>query len=129
VNETNDNVVVFNNQYTEFNCFSENKERIIYVKASEYSTLFIGNKGTILIMGKINNGNYTLYTNINVNAVDLSAIVTVYLAYVGISIGRDWDQFKKLGWRGAIVTCFVILGTYLCSATIAHIVLLFTGAI
>ena len=35
-----------------------------------------------------------------VNAVDLSAIVTVYLAYVGISIGRDWDQFKKLGWRG-----------------------------
>lgn len=64
-----------------------------------------------------------------VNAVDLSAIVTVYLAYVGISIGRDWDQFKKLGWRGAIVTCFVILGTYLCSATIADIVLLFTGAI
>ncbi len=36
-----------------------------------------------------------------VNTVDLSAIVTVYLAYVGISIGRDWDQFKKLGWRGA----------------------------
>ena len=62
-----------------------------------------------------------------VDAVDLGAIVTVYLAYVGISIGRDWDQFKKLGWRGAIVTCFVILGTYLCSATIAHI--FFTGAI
>ena len=75
VNETNDNVVVFNNQYTEFNCFSENKERIIYVKASEYSTLFIGEKGTILIMGKINNGNYTLYTNINVNAVNLSDVI------------------------------------------------------
>ncbi len=64
-----------------------------------------------------------------VDHVDLTAIVTVYLAYVGISIGRDWDQFKKLGWRGAIVTCFVILGTFLCSASIAHICLVFTNAI
>ncbi len=64
-----------------------------------------------------------------VKCIDLTAIVTVYLAYVGISIGRDWDQFKKLGWRGAIVTCFVILGTFLCSASIAQICLMFTHSI
>ena len=64
-----------------------------------------------------------------VKSVDLSAIVTVYLAYVGISIGRDWDQFKKLGWRGTIVTAFVILGTFLCSACIAHIALVYTNVI
>ena len=75
LNETNDNVVIFNNQYTEFNCFSENKETIIYVKASEYSTLFIGNKGTMLILGKINNGNYSLYNNININSVNLKDVI------------------------------------------------------
>ncbi|WP_288268571.1 DUF3100 domain-containing protein [uncultured Methanobrevibacter sp.] len=64
-----------------------------------------------------------------VNNVELTSIVTVYLGYVGISIGRDWDQFKKLGWRGAIVTCFVILGTFIGSATIAQLVLMGTGAI
>ena len=61
--------------------------------------------------------------------VDLVSIVTVFLAYVGVSIGRDWDQFKKLGYRGAIVTCFVITGTYIGSAVIAQLVLLATGAI
>lgn len=64
-----------------------------------------------------------------VDKVDLVAIVTVYLAYVGISIGRDWDQFKKLGYRGAIVTCFVIMGTYFGSAIIAQGVLMATHAI
>ncbi len=64
-----------------------------------------------------------------VKALDLSAIITVYLAYVGISIGRDWDQFKKLGWRGSIVTVLVILGTFLGSATIAHISLALTHVI
>jgi hypothetical protein len=75
VSETNDNVVVFNNQYTEFNCFSENKEMIMHVKASEYSTLFIGNKGTILLLGKINNGNYSLYKNSNINACNLKDVI------------------------------------------------------
>ena len=64
-----------------------------------------------------------------VKAIDLSAIVTVYLAYVGISIGRDWDQFKKLGWKGGIITIFVILGTFLGSAIIAHLTLAVTGMI
>ncbi|WP_295723360.1 hypothetical protein [uncultured Methanobrevibacter sp.] len=58
-----------------------------------------------------------------VKSVDLTAIITVYLAYVGISMGRDWEQFKKFGWRGAIVTCFVIMGTFLSSVFIAQICL------
>ena len=64
-----------------------------------------------------------------VEEVNLIAIVTVYLGYVGISIGRDWKQFKKLGYRGIIVTCFVIIGTYLGSTLIAQAVLLLTGSI
>lgn len=64
-----------------------------------------------------------------VSNVELLSIVTVFLAYVGIAIGRDWGQFKKLGWRGVIVAVFVITGTYLGSACIAQLVLLFTAAI
>ena len=64
-----------------------------------------------------------------VSNIDLLSIVTVFLGYVGIAIGRDWAQFKKLGWRGVIVTMFVITGTYLGSALIAHGVLFFTGSI
>lgn len=62
-----------------------------------------------------------------VSNVELLAIVTVFLAYVGIGIGKDWDQFKEIGWRGAIVTVAVITGTYIGSALIAHIVLMITG--
>ena len=62
-----------------------------------------------------------------VSKIELLAIVTVFLAYVGIGMGKNWDQFKKMGWRGAIVTVFVITGTYLGSAIIAHVVLILTG--
>lgn len=62
-----------------------------------------------------------------VSNVELLAIVTVFLAYVGIGMGKDWDQFKAIGWRGAIVTVAVITGTYIGSALIAHIVLMITG--
>lgn len=62
-----------------------------------------------------------------VSHVELLAIVTVFLAYVGIAIGKNWDQFKAIGWRGVIVTLAVITGTYLGSAIIAHCVLILTG--
>ena len=61
--------------------------------------------------------------------VDLISICTVFLAYVGIGIGRDWDDFKKIGWRGIIVTIFVISGTYLCSASLAQLFLVLTNAV
>ena len=64
-----------------------------------------------------------------VGKVDLISICTVFLAYVGIGIGREWDDFKKIGWRGIIVTIFVISGTYLCSASLAQFFLVITNSI
>jgi hypothetical protein len=37
------------------------------------------------------------FVNYYVSKVDLISICTVFLAYVGIGIGRDWDDFKKIG--------------------------------
>ena len=37
-----------------------------------------------------------------VGQVELLSIVTVFLAYVGIGIGKNWEQFKAMGWRGMI---------------------------
>lgn len=64
-----------------------------------------------------------------VSNVELTTICTAFLAYVGISIGKDWDEFKKIGWRGVIVALIVITGTYLGSATIANVTLFATGMI
>ncbi|WP_405304158.1 DUF3100 domain-containing protein [Methanobrevibacter sp.] len=64
-----------------------------------------------------------------VSQINLITIVTAFLAYVGIAIGNDWVEFKKIGWKGVIVAVIVISGTYLGSATIAHLTLLATGMI
>ena len=64
-----------------------------------------------------------------VSNVELTTICTAFLAYVGISIGNDWEDFKKIGWKGIIVTMLVIFGTYLGSASIAHLTLFVTGTI
>ncbi|MDO5850789.1 MAG: DUF3100 domain-containing protein [Methanobacteriaceae archaeon] len=64
-----------------------------------------------------------------VSQIDLSVICTAFLAYVGIAIGNDWSKFKKMGWRGIIVTLFVIGGTFLLSAVIAQGTLIATGMI
>lgn len=64
-----------------------------------------------------------------VSNVELTTICTAFLGYVGISIGKDWEEFKKIGWRGVIVALIVITGTYLGSATIANLTLFATGMI
>ena len=64
-----------------------------------------------------------------VSQVELTTICTAFLAYVGISIGKDWDEFKRIGWKGVIVALIVISGTYLGFATIANITLFLTGMI
>ena len=64
-----------------------------------------------------------------VSQIDLATICTAFLAYVGIAIGNDWEEFKKIGIKGIIITLVVISGTYLCSAAIAHFTLLATGMI
>lgn len=62
-----------------------------------------------------------------VGQVELLSIVTVFLAYVGIGVGKHWDQFKTMGWRGMVVTICLITGTYIGSALIAHVVLVLSG--
>ncbi|WP_407414981.1 DUF3100 domain-containing protein [Methanobrevibacter sp.] len=64
-----------------------------------------------------------------VSQIEITTICTAFLGYVGISIGKDWEDFKKIGWRGIIVALIVIAGTYLCSATIANMLLFITGTI
>ena len=61
--------------------------------------------------------------------VDLISITAILLAYAGIAMGKDLKEFKKVGIRGIIVTCFVIFGTYFASALIAQVVLSSTGMI
>ncbi|WP_085520612.1 hypothetical protein [Tuberibacillus sp. Marseille-P3662] len=61
--------------------------------------------------------------------VNLLAITTPILAYAGISIGRSWDDFAKLGWKTIVVGMCVLLGTYLGSAVVAEIILRFQGVI
>ncbi|WP_405268259.1 hypothetical protein [Methanobrevibacter sp.] len=62
-----------------------------------------------------------------VSQVELLSIVTVFLAYVGIGMGKSWDEFKALGWRAVIITILVIASTYYGAAIVAHIVLVLTG--
>ena len=61
--------------------------------------------------------------------VDLTTICAAFLAYVGIALGKDWKEFKRIGWRGILITLIVITGTYLGSAIIAHVILLLSGSI
>ncbi len=61
--------------------------------------------------------------------VNLLAIATPILAYAGISIGRSWDLFTKLGWKTIIVGMCVLLGSYLGSAVVADIILRMQGII
>ena len=69
----------------------------------------------------------TLSNRLYVSKVELLSIVTVFLAYVGIGMGKSWDEFKALGWRAVVVTILVIASTYYGAAIVAHIVLVATG--
>ena len=61
-----------------------------------------------------------------VSKVELLSIVTVFLAYVGIGMGKSWGEFKALGWKAIIITMLVIASTYLGSAFVAHFILVVT---
>lgn len=54
------------------------------------------------------------------NKINLLAICTPILAYTGVSIGKSWADFKKIGWRGIVVTLLVIFGTFFMSALFAE---------
>ncbi len=99
-------------------------ERIIPLNIQ--SIIYISLIGIFLAIPGIPTSNFILHY---VSQVNLATICTAFLAYVGIAIGNDWGEFKKIGWKGIIITLIVISGTYLGSATIAHITLFATGMI
>lgn len=61
--------------------------------------------------------------------VNFLALTTPILAYAGVGIGKDLPALKKTGWRIVVVSLFVMTGTYVASAAIAHVVLKFLGEI
>ena len=95
-----------------------------YLPLNVSSILYISVFGIILAFRGMPTSEFVLYY---VSKVELLSIVTVFLAYVGIGIGKSWDEFKALGWKAIIVTVLVIASTYLGSAVVAHIVLVMTG--
>ena len=61
--------------------------------------------------------------------VNLLATATPVLAYAGIALGKDMGLLRKVGWKIAIVSIFVFIGTFVGSAVIAHLVLKLQGLI
>lgn len=57
----------------------------------------------------------------SVEKISLLATCTPILAYAGVSIGRDWPLFKKIGYKGIIVSLLVIMGTVLMCVLIAEV--------
>ncbi len=88
------------------------------------SILYISVIGILLAFPGMPTSEFVLYY---VSKVELLSIVTVFLAYVGIGMGKSWDEFKALGWRAVVVTILVIASTYYGAAVVAHIVLVLTG--
>jgi len=59
--------------------------------------------------------------------INFMALATPILAYAGLSLGKDIDDFKKLGWRIVIVSLVVYTGTFLFAAIFAEIVFKIQG--
>ena len=88
------------------------------------SILYISIIGILLAFPGMPTSKFVLYY---VSQIELLSIVTVFLAYVGIGMGKSWDEFKALGWRAIVITVLVIAATYYGAAIVAHIVLVATG--
>ena len=97
-------------------------ERELPIDAS--SILYISIIGILLAYPGMPTSKFVLYY---VSKIELLSIVTVFLAYVGIGMGKSWDEFKALGWRAVVITVLVIAATYYGAAIVAHIVLVLTG--
>ena len=95
-----------------------------YLPLNISSILYISIIGIIIAFPGVPTSDFVLYY---VSKVELLSIVTVFLAYVGIGMGKSWNEFKALGWRAVIVTILVIASTYLGSAVVAHVILVLSG--
>lgn len=63
------------------------------------------------------------------NKVNFMSLATPILCYAGLSFGKDYVEFKKLGWRIVVVSLVVYTGTFLISTTFAEVMFRLTGAI
>lgn len=61
--------------------------------------------------------------------INFTAPLTMVGAYAGISISDQIKSFLKQGWKMILVGIFVMTGTFIGSAAIAHIVMTLTGTI
>ena len=64
-----------------------------------------------------------------VSNINLMAIVTPILAYAGLTVGRDWAEFKHLGWRAILVGLVVIFSSFFWAACLAQLLMKLTGVI
>lgn len=64
-----------------------------------------------------------------VSKVNFLALATPILGYAGVYTGKNLDSLKKTGWRIVILAIFVMFGTYIASAVIAHVLLKVLGQI
>lgn len=69
------------------------------------------------------------YVTAAVGKIGLLPLATPVLAYAGVNIGKDWTEFKKIGWRGILVTLCVMVGTFVGSAIIADLILKAQGIV
>ncbi|WP_295590089.1 hypothetical protein [uncultured Methanobrevibacter sp.] len=95
-----------------------------YLPFNISSIIYISVMGIVLAFPGMPTSDILLYY---VSKVELLSIVTVFLAYVGIGMGKSWNEFKALGGKAVIITVIVIASTYLGSAIVAHCVLVMTG--
>ena len=95
-----------------------------YLPFNISSILYISVIGIVLAFPGMPTSEFVLYY---VSQIELLAIVTVFLAYVGIGMGKSWDEFKALGWRAIVITVLVIAATYYGAAIVALFVLVLTG--
>ena len=95
-----------------------------YLPFNVSSILYISIIGIILAFPGMPTSKFVLHY---VSQIELLAIVTVFLAYVGIGMGKSWNEFKALGWKAILITVLVIAATYYGAAIVAHIVLVLTG--
>lgn len=62
-----------------------------------------------------------------VNKINLLALCTPILAFAGISLGKDVDEFKKQGVGIVVVALITIAGTYLGGVIVSEMILRITG--
>jgi hypothetical protein len=63
------------------------------------------------------------------NEINFMSLTTPVLAYAGLSLAKDLKLLKESGWKLALVSIFVFIGTYIGSIIIADVVLKMQGIV